>query len=355
MPLFPPVIAAHARHLRRHTVPHNDKPCSCTHRLTPRMLSPYASLWICGARQGFAGPKEQLGKAEQFFLAIAAVPRYKIRTKCMQVRSSFTDRSGELHVRIEDVAAAVKEVRTSKALRIVLEHTLALGNYLNGGTNKGAAWGFKLESLNKLIGTKTLDNKSTLLHYLARKLATVDAVDRLIDELAHVEGAARIVWKDEVAELAGITTSLKQVETQVKLDKNESFTASMGAFHVKAKATLEKMTKLKEETDKAANELLKWFGEDAKVQPEELFSTLNNFMLTLEKGHRYNLECVMRAAQNSHCTVPRACALKCDVDDPIHSHSRHQGCVHGYSCLSATHSGARSPIPASHAASDVTH
>ena len=49
-------------------------------------------------------------------------------------------------------------------------YALAIGNYLNGGTNKGAAWGFKVDSLNKLIGTKTLDNKSTLLHYMARKV-----------------------------------------------------------------------------------------------------------------------------------------------------------------------------------------
>ena len=36
--------------------------------------------------------------------------------------------------------------------------------------------------------------------------------------------------------------------------------------------------------------MIKWLGEDAKVQPEEVFSALHNFALTLEKGHRYNLE-----------------------------------------------------------------
>ena len=37
-------------------------------------------------------------------------------------------------------------------------------------------------------------------------------IERLLDELTHVEGAARVVWKDEGAELATITASLKQVE-----------------------------------------------------------------------------------------------------------------------------------------------
>ena len=57
-------------------------------------------------------------------------------------------------------------------MKKVIEYALAIGNYLNGGSNKGAAWGFKVDGLNKLIGTKTLDNKSTLLHYMARKLGT---------------------------------------------------------------------------------------------------------------------------------------------------------------------------------------
>ena len=63
------------------------------------------------------------------------------------------------------------QVRSSRALKAVLEHTLALGNYLNGSSSKGGAWGFKIDSLNKLIGTKTVDGSSTLLHYLARELA----------------------------------------------------------------------------------------------------------------------------------------------------------------------------------------
>ena len=50
-------------------------------------------------------------------------------------------------------------MRHSKALRGLLEYTLALGNYLNGQSSKGGAWGFKLEALAKLANTKTLDNQ----------------------------------------------------------------------------------------------------------------------------------------------------------------------------------------------------
>eukprot|EP00966_Prymnesium_polylepis_P259307 5989430-Prymnesium_polylepis.1 len=56
-------------------------------------------------------------------------------------------------------------------LWVLPQVTLALGNYLNGGTAKGAAWGFKLESLSKIVGTKTVDGKSTPPHEYATPLS----------------------------------------------------------------------------------------------------------------------------------------------------------------------------------------
>lgn len=44
---------------------------------------------------------------------------------------------------------------------------MALGNYLNGGTNKGQADGFSVEDLNKLSGVKDANNKS-ILEYIVK-------------------------------------------------------------------------------------------------------------------------------------------------------------------------------------------
>ncbi len=45
---------------------------------------------------------------------------------------------------------ACNEVKQSGKFKKVLEVVLALGNYLNGGSFRGAAYGFKLDALNKL-------------------------------------------------------------------------------------------------------------------------------------------------------------------------------------------------------------
>ena len=67
--------------------------------------------------QGYDGPKHLLGKAEQFFLAVAGVPRYQIRTKCMLVRVTFGEKYGECEEKIQTVQRAVKQLRQSKAFK----------------------------------------------------------------------------------------------------------------------------------------------------------------------------------------------------------------------------------------------
>ena len=257
--------------------------------------------------QGFDGPAASLGKAEQFFLAVAAVPRYQIRTKCMLVRATYPEKFGDLQERIGGVARCAKQVQKSRALKAVLETALALGNYLNGTSNKGSAWGFKLESLGKLGGTKTGDNSSTLLHYMARHLEKDDVAARLTSEMADLEGAARTVWKDETSDLSALKASLKQVETQVKLDKIEAFTKSMGAFAQGSATQMEELVAQQAEADETCKELKKLFGEDEKkTEPEDIFSTLHNFVLTFQKAHKYNKDLVEKKERDARMAAAKA-------------------------------------------------
>lgn len=249
--------------------------------------------------QGYKGDQKNLGKAEQFFLAVSSVPRYQIRTKCLQVRVTFDEKFGDCEEKILTVQKAAKQVRESKAFREVLKYTLACGNFLNGTSNKGCAWGFKLESLNKLKDTKTADNKSTMLHYIASRLDKEHNEDRMkagtppppvaiLEEMPDLEGAVRCIWKDQISELNQIKANLKQVATQVKLDRIEAFTTSMGNFHGEASKKTDTLDGVQQKTQKALDELKLFFGEDPKVEPEDVFGLLSNFAVTLEKAHKYN-------------------------------------------------------------------
>jgi len=71
----------------------------------------------------------------------------------------------------------------------------------------------------------------------------------------------------------------------------EAFTDAMGGFHRKAAELEARLTEDHKAADAACKELRTWFGEDAKTAPEQLFSTVHDFVLVLEKAHKYNVEC----------------------------------------------------------------
>jgi len=54
------------------------------------------------------------------------------------------------------VENALRQVKDSENLRVVFKHVLAFGNYMNAGTAKGAAYGFKLEAINRVRNYDTM-------------------------------------------------------------------------------------------------------------------------------------------------------------------------------------------------------
>lgn len=65
---------------------------------------------------------------------------------------------------------------------------LAVGNYLNGTSKRGGAYGFRLPALLMLSNTKTSDNSSTLLHYVASFISErLPSASSIVDEMPNLE------------------------------------------------------------------------------------------------------------------------------------------------------------------------
>lgn len=47
-----------------------------------------------------------------------------------------------------------------------MQYVLAVGNYLNGQSARGGAYGFKMDMLEKIAEVKSTDNKKNLLMYV---------------------------------------------------------------------------------------------------------------------------------------------------------------------------------------------
>lgn len=69
-----------------------------------------------------------------------------------------------------------------------MEYALAAGNYMNGQSARGGAYGFKFDMLEKLADIKTTDNKSSLLMFIIQraedeKKKEIVSVDECLDDI----------------------------------------------------------------------------------------------------------------------------------------------------------------------------
>ncbi|XLS87277.1 hypothetical protein HN51_037443 [Arachis hypogaea] len=64
-----------------------------------------------------------------------------------------------------------KEMRASDLLLKFLEAILKAGNRMNAGTSRGNAQGFNLSALRKLPDVKSIDGKTSLLHFIVEQVA----------------------------------------------------------------------------------------------------------------------------------------------------------------------------------------
>nr|XP_009683663.1 PREDICTED: formin-like protein 1 [Struthio camelus australis] len=112
-------------------------------------------------------PPEELSDEDQFMIRFSKIPRLAERMNVMIFLGNFGDTAQLLMPQLNAIIAASMSLKSSTKLRNILEIVLAFGNYMNS-SKRGAAYGFRLQSLDALLEMKSTDRKQTLLHYLVR-------------------------------------------------------------------------------------------------------------------------------------------------------------------------------------------
>ena len=237
------------------------------------------------ALQRFKGAVSSLSEADQFFLALLDVPRPAAKVAAMRTRAELGATADKLSSECALVCRACEQVRGSKELTRILEIILALGNILNRGTNKGAAQGFTLSSLTKLVDTKASNKSTTLLHYLAK---TVQSKSRELlgftNTLSDITPAARVSQGMLRRGIASLAKEVEAARAECAAD-GATFAAALAPFLAEATS---RMTALKGElraVEAAGEAVCSYFGEAATPgKAEEVLKTLHTFCVSFEKA-----------------------------------------------------------------------
>ncbi|XP_065848808.1 formin-like protein 13 [Euphorbia lathyris] len=245
--------------------------------------------------KNYTGEKEKLGKCEQFFTELMQVPRIESKLRVFSFKMQFLTQISDLRRSLNVVNCATEEIRSSEKLKRIMQTILSLGNALNQGTARGAAIGFRLDSLLKLTDTRARNNKMTLMHYLCKVLA--DKLPELLDfskELANLEPAARIQLKIMAEEMQAISKGLEKTVQELSTSESDgpisvNFCKILKEFLRFAEAEVRSLASLYSGVGRNVDALILYFGEDpARCPFEQVVSTLVNFVRVFNKSHVEN-------------------------------------------------------------------
>lgn len=214
-------------------------------------------------------------------MAMKSVPFLQERLSCFLYKKRFDITIGEVSTQLLLLENALKSLRESKNLKRVLELVLAMGNYMNGGSAKGGASGFKLDTLSKLRGTKsTTDPQNTLLHFLVTSLKTTQPSvhEGLKIDLAAVHAAAR-------TEMSAVLTEVNKLQTASrKLRKSLDAAAPNAAGGASSSNSSDKFYKIMSEFYDRSNILVGSVGDRAKKIEKGSVETVKLFAEENTKG-----------------------------------------------------------------------
>ncbi|KAI9142770.1 formin homology 2 domain-containing protein [Paraphysoderma sedebokerense] len=255
------------------------------------ILNDYAQ----GTQEERSAKIADLDKAEQFLCEMMVIPRYEQRLKALVFKRKFNERFEDIKPSIHTVLSASKELQTSKKLKRMLEVILAIGNYMNGDSFRGGAYGFNIDFIAKLGDIKTSSGKSTFMNYLAT------LIDFKFPELKDFEAELPSLEKACKVSLPAVNQELKELQTGLSFLENElqyhlTPESPEDRFYTVIKAFLDinlplfnDLNNSKTEMENLFLQVVELFGEDPKsAQPETFFNIFKQFIASLAKARKEN-------------------------------------------------------------------
>uniref|UniRef100_A0A673M8V8 Protein diaphanous homolog 2-like n=1 Tax=Sinocyclocheilus rhinocerous TaxID=307959 RepID=A0A673M8V8_9TELE len=176
---------------------------------------------------------EELCESEQFGIVMSSVKMLRPRLNGILFKLTFEEQVNNIRPDIMNVTFACEEVKKSEGFSMILELVLLVGNYMNSGSRNAQTFGFNISFLCKLRDTKSTDQNTTLLHFLAEKCEEkYPEILKFPDELEHVECASKLSAQILKASLDTMERHIQRLENDIQNfskteDKQDKFVEKM--------------------------------------------------------------------------------------------------------------------------------
>ncbi|KAM6399137.1 formin-like protein 1 [Rhynochetos jubatus] len=213
-------------------------------------------------------PLEELSDEDQFMIRFSKIPRLAERMNVMIFLGNFNDTAQLLMPQLNAIIAASMSLKSSSKLRNILEIVLAFGNYMNS-SKRGAAYGFRLQSLDALLEMKSTDRKQTLLHYLVR------VITEKYPELTGFHTELHFLDKAGTVSLDSVLQDVRSLQHGMELTRKEFMRQDdspvLKDFLKVNSEVMEKLQADSKTAKEAYESAVEYFGENPKTSPPTTF------------------------------------------------------------------------------------
>uniref|UniRef100_A0A6Q2Z2V7 Diaphanous-related formin 2 n=1 Tax=Esox lucius TaxID=8010 RepID=A0A6Q2Z2V7_ESOLU len=242
---------------------------------------------------------EELCEPEQFGIVMSSVKLLRSRLNGILFKLTFEEQVNNIRPDIMNVTFACEEVKKSDSFSKLLEMVLLVGNYMNAGSRNAQTFGFHISFLCKLRDTKSADQNTTLLHFLAEKCEEkYPEILRFPEELEHVDSASKVSAEILKSSLSTMERHIQRLENDIenfpKTDNEkdkfvEKLSISFSCFH--SREQYEKLSNMHKNMQKLYESLGSYYAFDPHtVSIEDFFGDLANFrtlfLEALKENHK---------------------------------------------------------------------
>ncbi|ODN05923.1 hypothetical protein Ocin01_00732 [Orchesella cincta] len=270
---------------------------------------------------------ELLTEEDKFLYQLSRIERISTKLSVMAYIATFNELASVLQPQIHAVIQASRAVRTSEKFHQVLEIILAFGNYMNAA-KRGPAYGFKIQSLECLSDTKSLDRRQSLLNYIAETIAqNFHQLKGFMNELQVIEKACTVSLENVLSDLHDLEKGMEltKKESEFLKQKNEVNTV-VRDFLVNSE---DRLLKIKNESKTAVSdfgECVEFYGEERQqTDTTGFFSAILKFIRAYKQAES-DLEQRNRMSRNQSPieAVNRVTGKKNQADAVINELKRRQ-------------------------------
>jgi hypothetical protein len=136
--------------------------------------------------------------ADQIIQIFKKIKCSDLRLKVMSFSLSYENDFHFLMKMGKKILNVIKFFFQSQSFKKWLEYILAHGNYLNGITNRGGAYAFRLDTFSKLVEMKSNDGSKSLLQFIIESIVNNEADFEILNfhfELDILDGGKKIIMK----------------------------------------------------------------------------------------------------------------------------------------------------------------